>query len=217
MTVSDLGCALDQRSKPIIGLTGGIGAGKSSAARVLVALGAAIIDSDRLAHEQLREPEVMAALRAWWGDEVLQSDGSVDRKAVAAIVFNDADALARLENLLYPRIAVQRDRLIGKYDADPSVRAVVLDTPKLIETGLNRTCDAVIFIDARREVRFARVLESRGWSMNELDRREKLQNALDKKRELADYIVVNNSDVEGLRSSVEQTLSSILASFKQTR
>jgi len=200
-----------KRSKPIIGLTGGIGAGKSSVARILQSLGAAVIDSDRIAHEELAEPEVIATLRAWWGDEVCPSKGGVDRKALATIVFNDPAELDRLEKLLYPRIHRLREQLVAGYQADPAVRAIVLDAPKLYEAGLGDYCDAVIFVEADWSVRVRRVAVSRGWTEDELRRRENLQNLLDTKRANADHVVINHANLDQLRTEVERVFASVLA------
>lgn len=200
--------------KPIIGLTGGIGAGKSTVARIFESLGAAVIDFDRLAHEQFLDRSVIETLCEWWGEGVLTSDGSVDRQAVAAIVFEDPKQLARLEGLLYPRIGRARKDLVASFDGDPSVRAVVLEAPKLFEAGLAETCDAVIFVEADDEIRVRRVASSRGWPESELRRREKLLQPLDSKRTNADYLVANNSDIDDLRPKVERVLSAVLASFQ---
>ncbi|MFH1107853.1 MAG: dephospho-CoA kinase [Planctomycetota bacterium] len=200
-----------KRSKPIIGLTGGIGAGKSSVARILQSLGAAVIDSDRIAHEELAAPEVIATLRAWWGDEVCPSSNGVDRKALATIVFNDPAELDRLEKLLYPRIHRRREQLVAGYQADPAVRAIVLDAPKLYEAGLGDYCDAVIFVEADWSVRVRRVAASRGWTEDELRRRENLQNLLDTKRANADHVVINHANLDQLRTEVERVFASVLA------
>jgi len=201
-----------KRIKPIIGLVGGIGAGKSSVARVLQSLGAAVIDSDRLAHDELADPEVIATLRGWWGDKVCPSD-EVDRKALASIVFSDPHELDRLEKLLYPRIHRRRERLVAGYNADPAVRAIVLDAPKLYEAGLGDYCDAVIFVAADWSVRVRRVAASRGWTEEELRRRENLQNSLDTKRANADHVVINHSSLDQLRIDVERIFFSVLAAF----
>ncbi len=201
-----------KRIKPIIGLTGGIGAGKSSVARILESLGAAVIDSDRLAHEELSDPEVVSRLRDWWGDKVCPS-GVVDRKALGSIVFNDPVALDRLEKLLYPRIHRRREQLVEKLNADGAVRAIILDAPKLHEAGLGDYCDALIFVDADRATRVQRVAASRGWTEEELSRRENLQNSLDTKRANADHVVINHSSLDRLRTDVERVFSSVLASF----
>lgn len=200
-----------EHRKPVIGIAGGIGSGKSSVARLFAGLGAAIIDSDELSHEQLRVAEVQRQIRAWWGDSVFLPDGSVDRGALARIVFRDPAALAQLEGLLYPRIEARRVELMAAMDRDPAVRAIVIDAPKLFEVGLDRRCDAVVFVEADRAIRIERVSRGRGWSPQELDRRENLQIPLDRKRSRADYIVVNNSTVDELRPDVERILASVQA------
>lgn len=204
-----------RRSKPVIGLSGGIGAGKSVVARLCEEFGAAVIDSDKLAHDELRQPDVVGTLRQWWGNGICRTDGSVDHKRVAAIVFEDGSQLARLEGLLYPRLAARRDVMLDRLDADPAVRAVVIDAPKLYEAGVDRLCDVVVFVDAHRADRVRRVAQSRRWSEDELARREKVQIALDIKRKNADYVVTNHAGIEELRPQVERVFSKILASFSE--
>lgn len=203
------------RRKPVIGLVGGIGAGKSQVAGILESLGAAVIDSDRLAHEQYSRPAVIATLRGWWGDAVLRPDGSVDRRAVADIVFGNPGELAKLEGLLYPLINAERARLVSEFDEDDAIRAIVIDAPKLYEAGVDRHCDAVIFVDAPESVRLDRVARSRGWTRQELVRRESLQEPLDNKKARADYIIENRSGIEPLRTTVETTLLSVLDAFNK--
>ncbi len=202
-----------KRKKPIIGLAGGIGAGKSTVARIIEGLGAAVIDSDRLGHEELGAPDVVATLRQWWGASVCSPAGGVDREKVGAIVFADAAQRTRLENLLYPRIQRRREEILAACDADPSVKAVVLDTPKLFEAGLNELCDTVIFVDADWSVRVRRVAESRNWTEEELRRRENLQDPLDMKKAGADHTVINHAGIDLLQSQVEQVLSSVPGFF----
>lgn len=172
-----------------------------------------MIDADRLSHEELRDPEVVATLREWWGEGVCSADGSADRRALAAIVFNDPAELKRLENLLYPRIMRRREELVEAYNADPAVCAVVLDAPKLYEAGLGDCCDVVIFVDAEWAERVRRVAATRGWTEKELRRREKLQIPLDAKRTNADHVVINHSSIDELRPRIERIFASMLASF----
>lgn len=202
-----------QRNKPVIGLTGGIGSGKTTVAEVFRLLGAGVIDFDRLAHAVLADPQVVASLRRWWGDGVVGADGAVDRAAVAAIVFDDAAELARLESLVYPHLEAPRKELTAQFQADPAVSAVVWDAPKLSEAGLDRLCDAVVFVDADRPQRVSRVAATRGWTEAELVRREKLQKPLDKKRTDADHVVRNHSGIEQLRSQAKRVFAEVLASF----
>ena len=196
-----------------MGLTGGIGAGKSSVAQVLQSFGAAVIDSDELSHAELRDPDVMATLVRWWGDRILQADGSINRRGVADVVFDDAAELARLEGLLYPRLAKRRDELIKFYFANARVNAIVLDAPKLYEAGVDKCCDAVIYVDADQGTRFERLASSRGWTEEECTRRENALKPLDNKKAIADYVVGNHSSVGDLRHEVERVFASVLADF----
>ncbi len=202
---------MDKAGKPIIGLAGGIGAGKSTVAAIFAELGAAVIDSDRLNHEELNTREVLDQLRQWWGDVVTQPDGRADRDAIRRIVREDPQALKQLEGLVHPRIARRTAALIAGWQADPGVRAIVWDAPLLFEVGLAERCDCVVFVEAAGAVRQARVCQRRGWGVEDLERLEKLQNPLDLKRASADYTVENNSDMNALRQQVAEVFSRILS------
>ncbi len=179
-------------SRPLVlGVVGGIGAGKSAVARSLAARGFVIVDSDRAAHEALERPAVRETLRSWWGERVLTPEGRVDRRAVAAIVFADAAQRARLEALVHPIVKEARVEAIRNAGA-ANARGVVVDAPLLYEAGVDQECDAVLFVDAPRELRLERV-DERGWDAPEFDRREASQLPLDEKRRRADVVVINDS------------------------
>jgi len=194
----------------VIGLAGGIGAGKSTVARILGEHGAAVIVSDRLNHQELDSPEVIQTLVEWFGPGLLGADGEILRPALAEIVFNDAQHRARVEGLLHPRIDRRRRELIAIYRRDPQIRLIVIDSPLLFETGLNELCDAVVFVEASPGDRRRRIAAERGWSEGDFRGREKLQKPLDSKRFDADHIVVNNSGLDDLRAEVERLLSKLL-------
>jgi dephospho-CoA kinase len=208
--IEELSNAKPAGKTPVIGLAGGIGAGKSAVARVLESLGAAVLDSDRQVHALYRDPEVVRTVCQWWGESVLGTDGAVDRGAVASIVFQNPGELDRLEGLLYPRMARWREDRIAELSADPGVSAIVLDTPKLYETGLDGLCDAVIFVAADRAVREARVIAGRGWTGRQLEQRENLLKPLDQKQASADYVVENQADLAALQAEIRRIYSSIL-------
>lgn len=197
--------------KPIIGLAGGIGSGKSTVAAILEDLGAKVISSDRLNHEELDSPEVLRELREWWGDGVVTAEGRANRAAIRSMVAADPSARRRLEALVHPRIAARRQVLMEQYAGDAGIRAIVWDSPLLFEAGLAEQCDRVVFVDAPREVRLSRVQRDRGWAAEDLDRLERSQKPLDFKRERADYTVANNSGIEDLRRQVNDTFSRILS------
>ncbi len=191
-------------------MSGGIGAGKSLVGRMLSEYGGVVIESDKLAHEALGEPAVLRTLVEWWGTGILDEQGRVDRAAVGRKVFADEGERRRLEGLLFPRIGALRRELIERLEADGGAAFYVLDAPLLYEAGLDAECDAVIFVDAPEDQRAARVREERGWDVEELRRRERMQKPLDQKRRMADHIVTNNSNPDALRGQVAHLATQIL-------
>jgi dephospho-CoA kinase len=196
---------------PTIGLAGGIGAGKSRVAALLAELGCVVSDSDADARAVLADPEVIATLRSWWGDEVVGVDGAIDRGKVAGRVFTDVEERRRLESVLHPRIHERRAARFAA--APPDTRAFVIDAPLLFEAGLDADCDAVIFVDASRPTRLARVAANRGWSDEELARRESAQWPIDRKRSLATLIIDNTTnDEDFLRTETRKALEQLTRS-----
>lgn len=190
----------------VAGLVGGIASGKSEVARLLGLHGAVVMDSDAAAHRVLQRPEVIDELRRWWGSEVIGPDGKANRAKLAAIVFNDPAQRSRLEALVHPLLGQERSKEIKALRAGPADLSVVvvIDAPLLLEAGVDRECDVVIFVDAPRELRLRRAEESRGWDAAELARREASQWPLDRKRARADMLVRNDGDQAALRLRVEQ-------------
>lgn len=200
-----------QYRKLVIGVTGGIASGKSLVANMLEDMGAQVVDSDVLAHDELSQPEVIATFRSWWGEEVCTPDGRIDRQAMGDIVFEDPTQRARMEAYLYPKLERRRLQMMAALDDDPSVGAIVINSPLLYEVGLDRHCDVVVFVECKREVRLRRAAEERGWTEQEFRRREKLQKSLDMKSQSADYRVVNNSTVDALHAQVKPLFERLLA------
>ena len=168
--------------KPIVGLSGGVGAGKTLVAAMMEELGAGIIGSDAIGHAEINAREVKEALCRWWGKDVLLEDGTVNRRKVASIVFRDPAQRHRLEALLHPRIAVRRADMVAEFERQPRIKMVVLDSPLLYEADLDLGCDAVVFIDTTFETRRSRSEKARNWSEEEHKRREKSQQPLDRKQ-----------------------------------
>jgi len=193
------------RKPLVIGLAGGIGAGKSAAAAALADLGCLVSDSDQAAKAELDVPEVRDALVRWWGPRVLGVGGRIDRAQVAAIIFSDPEARRRLEALVHPRLRAARSALIDRAAA-LDAPGVVIDAPLLFEAGLDTECDAVLFIDAPRELRAARVRATRGWDEGELERRERAQFPLEQKRARSSAVIENAGDERALRAAVRAFL-----------
>lgn len=197
----------------LIGLAGGVGSGKSTVAGMFADLGCEVVDSDTLSREAIQRPEVRATLRQWWGDEVFDDAGRVDRGAVAKIVFADAHERGRLESLIHPLIEAERADRIAEA-RKRGVRAVVVDAPLLFEAGLEKEMDAVVFVDSPLEARLERVQKGRGWDEQELRRREKAQMALEEKRDRSDHTVVNAGDLDDLRRQVSRVFTRITEATK---
>jgi dephospho-CoA kinase len=197
--------------KPIIGVTGGIGSGKSFVAKLFGELGCMVINSDDLVRQAYSDTIVKSEIKKLWGKMVFDPNGEIDRSAVARKVFQYPSERHKLETLLHPIVDRSRERMMRMGSENPEIRAFVWDTPLLFETHLNERCDTVVFVDAPMELRLERVASSRGWDESELGRRENLQMALDKKKEIADYVVVNTADAEFARGQVREVLSQVLA------
>lgn len=193
-------------SKPVIGLIGGIGAGKSTAARCFAARGGFVIDADGLGHEALRQPEVVRRVVELWGEGVRRPDGSLDRRAIAAIVFPDPAQRAALEGLLFPLIGARCLEEIRRASANPEVRFVVLDAAVLLEAGWNANVDHVVYVDAPRELRITRLASRSGWTDAELAAREASQWPADVKKARADAVIVNDAGPEELQVQVDRFL-----------
>jgi dephospho-CoA kinase len=196
--------------KPIIGIAGGIGSGKSFVARLFGELGCLVLSADEQVRAAYDDPEVRTTLKQWWGSGVINNEGHVDRRAVAQHVFEKPEERRRLEALIHPRVAAMRDAAMAAAASDAQVLAFVWDIPLLFEVGLNNRCDAIVFVDAPWADRLRRVRETRGWDEAELRRRENLQLGLDNKRRMSNDIVQNTADVGFARQQVQEILSRIL-------
>jgi|SRR5450432_858456 len=202
--------------KPVIGIAGGIGSGKTFVANLFGELGCLVISADDQVRQAYKDFRVKQALKQWWGNLIFSPNGEVDRSAVARKVFSRHDDLKKLEQLLHPIISQARDQMMRAKANDPQVLAFIWDTPLLMETGLHEQCDAVVFVEVPIEERRKRVSEGRAWDVSELESREKLQMPLDKKQEISDYVISNTAGADQVRAQVREVLSRILAGMTPT-
>lgn len=198
------------RHKPVIGLTGGIGSGKSLVAQHFHALDCGVVDADKLARNALDEPGVREKIAQWLGSTVLDSDGRVNRKKLAAIVFDNSQQLDRLEQIIHPIVRQERQWLRQQFDQDPQIVAIVEDCPLLLEKGIDAECDKVVFVHASKQTRQRRLAANRGWTDQQLAHREKYQMGLDLKRQRADHIIDNEAGESDCLGHVRRVLSQIL-------
>ena len=201
--------------KPIIGIAGGIGSGKSAIAKMFADEGCMVVSSDEIVRQAYKDSMIKQQLKKWWGLMVFSPDGEIDRSAVARKIFSMPEERKRLEQLLHPYANQVRERMMQQAANDPQIKAFVWDTPLLFETGLDKICDRVVFVDSPREVRIERVKAGRGWTEADLAERENSQMPLAKKREISQYVISNTADADYARGQVRDTLTRILAETTQ--
>jgi dephospho-CoA kinase len=191
----------------MVGLTGGIGSGKSTVAAVLASLGAVVIDSDRLAREAV-EPgtDGLAEVVARFGDGVLAADGSLDRPALARVVFGDEEKRRALEAIVHPRVRARSAEIVASVPPDA---VVVNDVPLLVESGMAKAFDRVIVVLAAEEMRISRLARYRGMTEEEARARIAAQADDEQRRAVADVVIVNEGSEDELRAKVEQAWASL--------
>ncbi|MBQ1087695.1 dephospho-CoA kinase [Streptomyces sp. B93] len=184
-----------------VGLTGGIGAGKSEVSRLLVECGAVLIDADRIAREVVEPgtPGLAAVVRAF-GEEVLTEDGRLDRPRLGSIVFADPDRLAVLNSIVHPLVGA-RSRELEAAAADDAV--VVHDVPLLTENGLAPLYDLVVVVDASPETQLDRLVRLRGMTEDDARARMAAQATREQRLEIADIVIDNDVPLAELQRRVK--------------
>jgi dephospho-CoA kinase len=195
-----------KQPKPVIGLVGGIGSGKSQVAALLRKKGGRVIAGDDLGHEALRQLDIRDRVARRWGKGVLEENGGINRPRLAAIVFADAGERRALEEIVHPWIEERMRQMVAAAQADPEARFVVVDAAILLEAGWNELCDRLVFVDAPVEVRRQRIARQRGWTAAEVEAREQAQLPLTAKAVRADYTLHNAASLESLHHQVDQLL-----------
>jgi len=196
--------------KPIIGILGGVGSGKSTIAAEFAKLGCKVIDADKIAHELLEQKAVKEKILSLFGEGILDSAGKIDRKGLADIVFANADKLSSLNKIVHPFVLGRAEELIKRYNRQNQVKAIVLDMPLLVEVGWAERCDKLIFVDCRRQLRVNRARKLGIFGENQLKIRENFQISLDNKINITDNIIDNNSGFSGLAKQVADIFSYIV-------
>lgn len=192
----------------VIGITGNIGTGKSTVGEVLVALGADLIDADKVAHRVMRPgTQVHADVVATFGPRILTASGEIDRGELGAIVFGNPEALAHLEAIVHPA-TIER---IGRRIATTSADVVVVEAIKLLESGLADVCDSVWVTTCRREQQIERLVDQRGLSRDEARRRVDAQGSQAEKAARADVVIDNAGPLPATREQVQAAWDHVVA------
>ena len=185
----------------VIGLTGGIGTGKSEAARILEEIGAYIIDADRLGHSAyLPHSEIWEEVVKEFGDGVLLPDEEIDRKKLGSIVFNDPVQLAKLNEIMHPRMGKMVANLIEGLDAE----VVVVEAALLLEAGWDALVDEVWCTGASEDIVIDRLKARNGLDKEEAQKRIKAQMSVDERKSRSQVMIENNGDLAQLTTVIEQ-------------
>jgi len=192
------------RRPPVIGIIGGLAAGKSTVARLLKQRGAVVIDADRLGHRALELPTVKETLLNEFGPDMLDENGRIDRAALAEIAFEDPELVRKLNAIMHPPIIWQIVADIEAATRRGEAPLIMLDAPLLVETDLHREqCDALLYVDAPETTRRRRARE-RGMGEEQFARRTAAQMPPERKKELADFTVKNTGSVDELDARLEE-------------
>jgi dephospho-CoA kinase len=199
----------------VIGLTGGIAAGKSLVSGYLCELGALVIDADKLAREVV-EPKspVLEEIREVFGDGVLNEDGTLDRKKLGDIVFKSDTERKRLNDLIHPRVFEKVKKLIDENKDTKTWPVIIIDAPLLIEVGMIEITDEVWVVSLDEETQLKRLMKRDDLTREEAQRRLKTQMPLNEKLKFADRVIDNNGNREDTIRSV-QTLWEELIHYKR--
>ena len=189
----------------IIGLTGGIGSGKSSVAAMFKDEGAHVIDFDYLARVVV-EPDTPAwrDIVDYFGQEILFPDRTLNRSKLAEIVFSDALSRKALEGFTHPRIFEKRDILLKDIKAKDSQAIVIVDVPLLFELSLNKNFDTIILVYVSRDIQIERTIKRDDILKEEVEKRLKAQINIEKKKLLSDYIINNEGSLKNTRDQVRK-------------
>ncbi|ARF80832.1 dephospho-CoA kinase [Kitasatospora aureofaciens] len=191
-----------------IGLTGGIGAGKSEVSRLFAAHGAVIVDSDLIAREVVAPgTDGLAAVLAEFGPQVLREDGTLDRPALGAIVFADPEKLRALNAIVHPLVRARSAELEAAAAPDA---VVVHDVPLLTENGLAPLFDLVVVVDADDEVRVERLVRLRGMAEEEARARMAAQASRADRLAIADLVIDNGGPLEALTARVDEVWAELV-------
>ena len=193
-----------------IGLSGGIGSGKSTVSKLLAELGATIVDADALVHEmQAAGQPMLEEIRKAFGDEVIRDDGSLDRPALGAIVFRDPSQRKTLEKIVQPPVVAEMARR-AKVGIDAGEPMVVMDIPLLFEgyravtgSAAANQYDCTVCVWVPVEVQIERTVSRDGCDRGEAERRVAAQTPIDEKRDMADHVIDNSGTPEETRAQVE--------------
>jgi len=201
-----------KKAPRLIGITGGIGSGKSEVSKYLISLGYPLIDADLISREVVEPGEIgLMHIVEYFGESILNNDHTLNRRKLGEMIFNNVDSRVRLNEILHPRIEERIEQLIKFYINE---KFVFIDVPLLFETESKSKYDEVLLVYASEEVCLNRVIKRDGVSRDFALKKIKAQMSIELKRAMADYIITNNeNDIISLHLQVEGYLHEIQLNY----
>jgi len=167
-------------------------------------------DADEIAHKYLDKTSVKSKIIAGFGKEIINPDSSINRKKLAEIAFSTKEKIALLNDIIHPMVMKEVEQRIEQYKNDQNTKAIILDMPLLLEVGWENRCDKLIFVDSNENIRVQRAKTLDICNKKQFKLREKFQISLDNKKNIADNVINNSSDISELRRQVFNIFSSIV-------
>ncbi len=192
----------------ILGIMGGICAGKSTVAKMFEELGVIRMDADQIANQCLQESSVQTQILDLFGNSIIEN-GQIQRKKIARIVFSQPESLKKLEKIIHPIVCQNIQENLYKLGKN-NKNFAILDVPLLWESGWYKICDYLIFVDATSEIRQFRAASQRNWSKNEISNREKFQADILQKKSACQYVVPNHGNIDETRAAVQSIWKNIV-------
>ena len=191
----------------ILGLTGGIGTGKSTVAKMLREKNIPVVDTDSISKEIIEYPEIIEKIKAEISSKIFNNENKLDRKKLSEIVFENKDKLKKLNEIMHPVILKKMWEEVEKLKKDYKI--IVVDIPLLFEINMEKEVDKILLIYASKEIQLKRIMERDGRTREEAIKIINSQMPLYKKREKSDYIIQNNDSLEKLKKNLDKVVQKL--------
>lgn len=192
----------------IVGLTGGIGTGKSTAEEIFKRLGAYVIDADSIVHQLYKQQHIKEKLKQIFTEDIFDNNQEVDRKKVAKIVFSDKIKRKALEDIIHPEVNKYIDEWLNQIEKNNPDAVAIVSVPLMIETGSYKKYKKIILVYAPKELQIERLIK-KGYSYEEAVSRIDAQMDIEEKLKYADYVIINTSTLENLENQVKRVFDEI--------
>ena len=202
--------------KPLVGITGIIGSGKSTVATRFEKLGNAVFNSDETAREITQESETLQDIQQQFGVDILNSSGQLDREKMAQLVFQDPAQLKKLNQIIHPRVRAKMWEFVKKGQNDSSIKLILVDSPLIYETDLHKYLDFILVVAAPEEICIERVKKRNNLSRKKIIERISQQIPLEEKIKKADFVIYNEKNVSDLTEQVENIYRKIMSQWSKS-